>query len=100
MVQYPERISEIKCIRRKRDLGNAVEVIANILHKVEILPGDGQRLRTGVQQMQMLDARRNKRRPPPRSATYVDTNAAVRRQPLPGKNVEIVIEDLNALIVR
>ena len=48
----------------------------------------------------MLDPRSNIHRPAARSATDVDTDAAARGKLMPGKNPEIVVEDLRALIAR
>ena len=48
----------------------------------------------------MLDPRNDIHRPAARSATDIDTDAAACGKQMPGKNPEIVVKDLRALIAR
>ncbi len=50
--------------------------------------------------MQVRDAWRNQHRPASGAATDVDTDAAARRQQVPGKDAEIIVENLLALLLR
>ena len=73
---------------------------AHVFCEIQIILCHRQGLGTGVEQMQVLDPRRDVDRPAARSVTDIDPDAAARGKLTPGKNPEIVVEDLSALIAR
>ena len=50
--------------------------------------------------MGMLYARRNQHRPAPAAAADIEANTATRRQKMPGKDAEIVVEYRLTLLLR
>ena len=59
VVKHPEREGKIERLRRQRYGGDALEVIADIVHAAQVFFRDAQRFGAGIEQMQMLDTRRD-----------------------------------------
>ena len=75
-------------------------MVADIVDASQVLLRDIERFGTGIEQMQMLNPRRDQQRPASRTTADVQSDTAAGRQQIPGKDAEIIVEDRPALLVR
>ena len=78
-MQNSEREREIERLRRQRNRGDALKVIADIIHAAQVLFRDAQCFGAGIEEVQMPHSRRDQHRPTAGAAANVQPNAAIGR---------------------